>query len=157
MDRSLVGVEELILFISITGGFERYLQCVDWGSVSTRGITKTDFKCMGRTLFSKNAFLGGVYRFGERVLWGTFLRVLRLCTLFMTGRDESLSPVALSVENNTFTPFALCVVWRTSVQHEPIPPVSHVLVKNAERFPIEQTCSGVYAGLRMAENSKPPA
>ena len=50
---------------------------------------KTDFERMSRTLFSQNVFLGGVYRFDERVLRGTFLRVLRLCALCTTARGES--------------------------------------------------------------------
>jgi len=88
VDRGLIGVVELIFFVSVIGGFERHLRCANLGSVPTRGIIKTDFECMGRALSSQNVFLGSVYRFDKRILRGTFLRVLWLCTLFMTARGE---------------------------------------------------------------------
>lgn len=91
MDSGLISIEELIFFIGVIGWFECHLRCVNWGSMHTRGVIKTDFERMGRGLFSQNVLLGSVYRFDERVLRGAFLRMLRLCTLFMTARDETQS------------------------------------------------------------------
>jgi len=84
----LVGAEELILFISVTGGFELHLRCANWGSVSTIGVIKTDFERMGSALLSQNVFLGGVYRLDKRGRRGTFLCVLWLWTLFGAVRGE---------------------------------------------------------------------
>ena len=56
------------------------------------GVIKTDFKRMGRVLVSQNTFLGCMYRFDKRVLWGTFLCVPQHCTLFITAVSEHLSP-----------------------------------------------------------------
>jgi len=61
VDRGLVSVEELVFFISVSGGFECHLRCANWDSVPTRGVIKTDPERVGRTLFSQNVFLGGVY------------------------------------------------------------------------------------------------
>ena len=54
-------------------------------------VIKTNFKCMGGMLFAQNTLLGGVYRVDKRILWGTFLIVLRLCTLSVTAMGERLS------------------------------------------------------------------
>lgn len=47
---------------------------------------------MRRILPPHGAFLGGVYRFDERVLRGTFLGVLRLRTISVAGVGEERVP-----------------------------------------------------------------